>query len=301
MALPSATPALLLMQAGRCRALLAAGGCKRVRASAVAAPRAAHRARSGSSRADRRTRAALSAAAARQHAAQPVGGRPCAAARRAPENVFVEARAEGGGQLVAEVAEVQRRQRAADRRRYLRQHAAERGHKVRLVAHLRARRAALAHPQRPARGPSDGTTDAGAGSRSSLRKRAVGAGQRGGQGAGAGPRRLQRRPGHARHRGQRRVQARLGAQHQHRQARRHRALERVLLLRHADLRARARPLAPRSRVTAALAPGRAWRRGRRSRAGATGRAPGRPGAGPASWRRCARARRPSRGSTRRSR
>lgn len=56
--------------------------------------------------------------------------------RRLPEDVLVEAGAEGDGQLVAEVAEVQRGQRGAQSRGRLRQHAAEAGHKVRLVPHL---------------------------------------------------------------------------------------------------------------------------------------------------------------------
>jgi len=48
----------------------------------------------------------------------------------APEDVLIEARAEGNSQLVAEVAEVQRRQRWANARRCLCQHPAEARHKI---------------------------------------------------------------------------------------------------------------------------------------------------------------------------
>ena len=54
----------------------------------------------------------------------------------APENVFIEARAKGSGQLVAKIAAVKGSQSRAQCRTYFPKHFAEGRHKVALVTHL---------------------------------------------------------------------------------------------------------------------------------------------------------------------
>ena len=57
-----------------------------------------------------------------------------------PEDVLDEARAKGDGQLVTEIAEVQRGECRAHSRGRLGQHSAKHRHKVALVPHLRQKR-----------------------------------------------------------------------------------------------------------------------------------------------------------------